>query len=80
MKIHGEDECTVCGCKFQYDKGFKPVYDDDIDGLMYEVRIITEHPRCRQILKKIEEGRAAILDAEFELFCKKYNFCKYNKW
>jgi hypothetical protein len=74
IKIGKENECSVCGCYYKYDKGFKPLGEN-----LYEMRILTEHPSCSRIVKKIEKLKSEILDCEFELFCKRFNMTKYKR-
>jgi hypothetical protein len=72
IKIHNENECGICGNYYKYDWGFKP-----LDNGLYEARVLTEHPRCRQLKNRLEKLKREVLDCEFELFCKKFNTIKY---
>jgi hypothetical protein len=74
IRIGKENECSICGCYYKYDKGFKPLGEN-----LYEMRILTEHPSCSRLIKKIEKLKSEILDCEFELFCKRFSVCKYNR-
>lgn len=71
IKIGKPDECSVCGCYYKYDWGFKSV----CDGL-YEARVLTEHPKCRRAKNKVDKARAELTEAEFDLFCLKMSASK----
>jgi hypothetical protein len=72
------DECVICGCYFKYRKMNINYAGTTPEGL-YEVVMRTEHPRCRQIKNKMDKAQQDILDAEFELFCKRFGDVKYNR-
>jgi len=74
ISIGKTNECSICGGYYKYDKGYRPL-DDNV----YEVRILTEHPACSRINRKLEKAKAEVLDCEFELFCKKWNINKERK-
>lgn len=71
LKIGNTNECSICGGHYRYDWGFKP-----LENNLYEARVLTEHPKCIRIKKKIDKARTELLDAEFELFSIKMNVCK----
>jgi hypothetical protein len=73
IKIGKENECSICGGYYKYNKGFKHLEEN-----LYEIRILTEHPSCIKIIKKLEKLKSEVIECEFELFCKKMNTCKYN--
>jgi hypothetical protein len=77
IKIHGENECAICGGEFNYTK--TRFRDWNMPEGLYEVRFRVEHPSCRYLMNKLLKARNEMLDLEFELFCKKFNSCKYKR-
>jgi len=66
IKIHNEDECSICGNYVEYKKGYKPVI-----RYVFETILLTQCIPCNRLLKKIEKLKEELLNCEFELFCKK---------
>jgi hypothetical protein len=72
IKIHGENECTICGGYYKYQKPKWHFTGTTPKGL-WEVWIKTAHPKCQSLKNKLERLKTEVLDCEFELFCKKFN-------
>ena len=68
IQIGQKDECTVCGGLFPY-----RVHLRKGNGIVPEVELITSHPYCRLVMKRIVEYRQQLLNEEFNLFLLKYN-------
>jgi hypothetical protein len=73
IKIGKENECSICGEYYKYNKGLRHLEEN-----LYEIRILTEHPSCTRLVKKLEKLKSEVVDCEFELFCKRFSYCKYN--
>ena len=58
------DICTICGCHFKH----RRYYFRPIGQVLYEVRFITCHARCKKIKNNVTTLTRKLMDAEFELF------------
>jgi len=58
--------CTVCGKAYTHHKRF--LWLDENDKTIKTVELITAHPSCRSLLRKIEEQKQKLLELEFKLF------------
>jgi hypothetical protein len=66
IRIGKSNECSICGKYYKYDWGFRP-----LDHGLFEARVLTEHPKCRIIRKKIDKMREELTELEYRLFCLK---------
>lgn len=63
---HRDNICTICGKAYTHHKRY--LWLDENDKTIKTVELVTAHPTCRSLLRKIEEEKQKLTDLEYKLY------------